>query len=251
MSDPTVGERDGVRVHDIEVAGSEAYLVEPIAGGGGSAILFLHWFDTEAPDGNRTQFLAEATALARDHGVVSLLPQGRFPWSAPPTDAEADATRIRDEVERHRAGVDLLAARDDVESGRIAMVGHDFGAMHGVVLAAEDKRIAAAVLIAATPRWGDWFLAFWPVAGDRWDYLRALAPLDPVSRIGDLAPRPVCLQFARNDFFIAGMSGLELHGAAGEPKALHPYDTEHGVREPQAAADRAAFLGPLLGWTDA
>jgi pimeloyl-ACP methyl ester carboxylesterase len=251
MTDPIVGERDGVRVEDIEVAGSEAYLVEPAGGGSGSAILFLHWFDTEAPDGNRTQFLAEATALARDHGVVSLLPQGRFPWSAAPTDAEADAARIRDEVERHRAGVDLLATRPDVHAGRIALVGHDFGAMHGVVLAASDERIAAAVLIAATPRWGDWFLAFWPIAGDRWDYLRALAPLDPVGRIGDLAPRPVCLQFARNDFFIAAMSGLELLGAAGEPKELHPYDADHGVRDPQAVADRATFLGPILGWPGA
>ena len=248
MTDPNVGERDGARVHDIELAGTEAYFVEPVGGGSGSAILFLHWFDTEAPDGNRTQFLAEATDLARNHGVVSLLPQGRFPWSAPPTDAEFDAIRIRDEVERHRAGVDLLAARPDVEAGRIALVGHDFGAMHGVVLAAGDERIAAAFLIAATPRWGDWFLAFWPIAGDRWDYLRALSPLDPISRIGDLAPRPVCLQFARHDFFIAGMSGLELNGAAGEPKVLHPYDTDHGVRDPQAVADRAAFLGSVLGW---
>ena len=252
MNDAAPTERDGARVHDIRVAGTEAYLVEPAPGAGrGSAVLFLHWFDTEAPDGNRTQFLDEATGLARDHGVVSLLPQGRFPWSEPPTDAEADARRIRDEVERHRAGVDVLAARADVEPGRIALVGHDFGAMHGVVLASDDERIAGAVLIAATPRWGDWFLPFWPIAGDRWDYLRALAPLDPISRIGDLAPRPVCLQFARDDFFIAGMTGVELHGAAGEPKELHSYVADHGMREPQAAVDRAAFLSRVLGWADA
>jgi pimeloyl-ACP methyl ester carboxylesterase len=251
MTEPAFGERDGARVHDIEVGGSEAYLVEPTAGTGrGSAILFLHWFDTEAPDGNRTQFLDEAAGLARDHGVVSLLPQGRFPWSEAPTDADADARHVRDEVARHRAGIDLLAGRADVEPGRIALVGHDFGAMHGVVLAADDDRIAAAVLIAATPRWGDWFLPFWPISGDRWDYLRAMAPLDPVSRVGDLAPRPVCLQFARNDFFIAGMTGLELHGAAGEPKELHPSQADHGMRDPAAAADRAAFLGRVLDWTE-
>ena len=240
-----------VRIHDIEVAGTEAYLVEPDDGGRGPAILFLHWFDTEAPDGNRTQFLDEAGALAREHGVVSVLPQGRFPWSSAPTDAASDAERIRAEVERHRAAVDLLAARDDVEDGRIGLVGHDFGAMHGVVLAADDPRIAAVVMVAATPRWGDWFLPFWPIAGDRFDYLRALDPLDPISRIGDLAPRPVCLQFARNDFFIAAMAGLELYRAAGEPNEMHAYDADHGVRDPQAAIDRAAFLGRHLGWADA
>ena len=250
MTDSKPIERDGVRINDLVVGGTEAYLVEPVGGGQGSGLLFLHWFDTEAPDGNRTQFLDEAGALARAHGTVSLLPQGRFPWFAPPTDAESDPQRIRAEVEMHRAALDLLARRDDVEDGRIGLVGHDFGAMHGIVLAADDQRIRAAVLVAATPRWGDWFLPFWPIAGDRWDYLRALAPLDPISRIGDVAPRPVCLQFARDDFFIAAMTGLELHRAAGEPKEMHAYDADHAVRDPQAAVDRASFLGRHLGWAD-
>jgi pimeloyl-ACP methyl ester carboxylesterase len=242
--------RDDVRIDDVRVADTDAYLVEPLDGGRGSAVLFLHWFDTEAPDGNRTQFLDEASDLAREHGVVSVLPQGRFPWSSPPTDAAADAERIRDEVANHRAAVDLLAARDDVLDGRIGLVGHDFGAMHGVLLAADDARIAAMVAVAATPRWGDWFLPFWPIGGDRWDYLRALAPLDPMSRIAEVAPRPVLLQFARNDFFIASMTGLELHRATGEPKEMRAYDGDHGVRHPDARADRAAFLGAALGWAD-
>ncbi len=248
MIDSALTERDGARIHDLSVAGAEAYLVEPIDGGRGSAILFLHWFDTEAPDGNRTQFVDEAVDLARDHGVVSILPQGQFPWAGAPSDAATDSDRIRAEVERHRAAVDLLGERPDVESGRIGLVGHDFGAMHGVALAAEDPRIVAAVLIAATPRWGDWFLPFWEIAGDRHDYLRALAPLDPISRIGQVAPRPVCLQFARNDFFIAPMTGLELHGVAAEPKEMHAYEGDHAVRDPQARLDRAAFLGRTLGW---
>jgi dienelactone hydrolase len=241
-------ERDGARIHDLAVADTDAFLVEPVAGGAGSGILFLHWLDTEAPDGNRTQFVEEAVRLASDHGAVSILPQGRFPWDAAPTDAQSDAERIRAEVERHRAAIDLLASRDDVDAGRIGLVGHDFGAMHGVLLAADDRRIAAAALVAATPRWGDWFLPFWPIAGDRYDYLRAIGPLDPITRIGDLAPRPVLLQFARHDFYIAPMTGLELHRAAGETAEMHAYDGDHAVRDPQAAADRAAFLAGPLGW---
>ena len=236
-------ELDGARIHDLRLADAgEAYLVEPMDGGRGAAVVFLHWFDTEAPDGNRTQFLDEAVALAREHGVVSILPQGRFPWAEAPTDVEADSRRIRAEVAGHRRAVDLLAARGDVEEGRLGLVGHDFGAMHGIVLAAEDERIVSAVVIAATPRWGDWFLPFWPIAGDRWDYLRAMHSLDPVTRIGDLAPRPVCLQFAKGDFYIADMSGLELHRAAGEPKEIHAYPADHAVRDPQARVDRMAFL---------
>jgi dienelactone hydrolase len=242
-------ERDGARIHDISVADADAYLVEPIGGGSGPALLFLHWFDTEAPDGNRTQFLDEAIELARDEGYVSILPQGRFPWSGDPTDAASDVSRIRQEVARHRAAVDHLAVREDVDAARIGLVGHDFGGMHGVALAAEDGRIAASTVIAATPRWGDWFLPFWQIEGDRFDYLRALSDLDPVSRIGELAPRPLLLQFARNDFFIAAMNGLELHRAAGEPKEMRAYDADHGVRDPQARADRRKFLVTSLGPT--
>ena len=248
MTDPTPIRRDGVRVDDVRVGdGVPAFVVQPVGGGRGAAILFLHWFDTEAPDGDRTQFLSEAEDLARDHGVVSVLPQGRFPWSGDPTDAEADAGRIRAEVEGHRAALDELAGREDVDASRIALVGHDFGAMHGTLLAAEDARIAAAVLIAATPRWGDWFLPFWPIAGDRHDYLRALAPLDPITRVGEVSPRPVCFQFARSDFFIASMTGLEFHGAAGDPKELHAYEADHGMRVDEARVDRRAFLSAHIG----
>jgi len=247
MSSETTIERDGARILDMRLPDdAEAFVVEPVNGGRGSAAVFLHWFDTEAADGNRTQFLDEAVALAADHGVVSVLPQGRFPWAAGPTDAGADAARIRSEVAAHRRAIDLLAERPDVDAGRIGLVGHDFGAMHGIVLAAEDDRVAAAVVIAATPRWGDWFLPFWPIAGDRWDYLRALSPLDPITRIGELAPRPVLLQFAKGDFYIADMTGLELHRAAGDPKELRAYAGDHAMRDPQARRDRTDFLARSL-----
>ena len=242
MTDQPPTERAGARVHDIRVADADAYLVEPIAGGRGPAILFLHWFDTEAPDGNRTQFLDEAVELARDEGFVSILPQGKFPWAGDPTDAASDLERIRAEVARHRRALDLVAGRDDVDASRVGLVGHDFGGMHGVVLAADDVRIAAAVVIAATPRWGDWFLPFWNIDGDRFEYQRALSEVDPISRINDLAPRPVLLQFARTDFFIASMTGMEFHRAAGEPKEMRAYETDHGVRDPQARIDRREFL---------
>ena len=191
MTDSLVVERHDARVNDVRVGDTDAYLVEPLDAGRGPAAVFLHWFDSEAPDGNRTQFVDEAAELAREHGFVSILPQGLFPWTADPTDAEADVARIRAEVDRHRAALDLLARRPDVDTGRIGLVGHDFGGMHGVLLAAEDDRIASVVVMAATPRWGDWFLPFWRIEGDRYDYLRALAAFDPITRIAEIAPRPL------------------------------------------------------------
>ncbi len=235
-------------VDDISLPdGGEAFLVAPDGGGRGPGILFLHWFDTEAPDGNRQQFVDEAAELSRELGAVSILPQGRFPWAGAPTSSAEDIARIRTEVAAHRAAIDRLVAREDVDPNRIGLIGHDFGGMHGILLAASDPRIACVALQAVTPRWGDWFLPFWPIAEDRHDYLRALAPLDPIATIGDLAPRPVLLQFARNDFYIAAMSGLELHRAAGEHAELKAYDTDHAMRDPQARADRLTFLRRVIG----
>jgi dienelactone hydrolase len=47
-----------------------------------------------------------------------------------------------------RRAVDLLAARPDVDAGRIGFVGHSFGSTMGAILAAIEPRIRAFVLIA-------------------------------------------------------------------------------------------------------
>ncbi|MEW5991346.1 MAG: alpha/beta fold hydrolase [Chloroflexota bacterium] len=230
----------------------EAYLVRPDAAPPGSCagILFWHWLETRAPDGNRTQFLDEAGELA-SRGVVSLLPQGRFPWTIDPSGSAADAGEIRREVARLRAGLDLLAARPEVDPSRLAVVGHDFGGMLAILAAAEDPRVRSLVVIAATPRWSDWLLPFWEIAEDRIDYLRATRDLDPIERIGAVAPRPILLQFGERDWFIPGMAGWALRRACGaDPDDPHvelkTYDAGHDMRHPDARADRLAFLERVL-----
>ena len=250
-------ERAGALVDDVAFPGPdgsdvEAYLVRPGNDGGDSApagpgIVLWHWLDSEAPDGNRTQYLDEAAGLAVA-GVVSLLPQGRFPWGIAPDNAAADVVEIEAEVGRLRTGLDLLADRPDVDPSRLAIVGHDFGGMLAAVAAAEETRVRALVIVAATPRWGDWFLRFWRIADDRIDYLRALRPLDPIERIGGVGPAAVLNQFAERDFFIAPMTALELHRAAPEGSELAWYDTGHDMRLPEIAVDRRRFLGRHLGF---
>ena len=137
-----------------------------------------------------------------------------------------------------------------VDPTRLAVVGHDFGGMLAAVAAAEEDRLRAVVLIAATPRWGDWFLPFWAIEEDRIDYLRAIRPLDPIECIADAAPAAVLMQFGRHDFFIAPMSGLEFRGAAPEGTVLNPYDAEHDMRLPEIRADRRAFLARHLGFAE-
>jgi dienelactone hydrolase len=248
-------QRPGALVDDVIFNGRdgsevEAYLVHPDGPAprerAHAGIVMWHWLDSEAPDGDRTQFLDEAAELAAA-GAVCLLPQGRFPWSAPPTGSVADSQAIHAEVGRLRAGLDLLASRSDVDPDRLGVVGHDFGGMYATLAAADDDRIRALVVVAATPRWGDWFLVFWDLPEDRIDYLRAMRPLDPIEVVGRVAPASTLFQFGRRDFFIAAMSGLEFRGAAPEGSKLAPYDTGHDMRLPEIRADRHAFLGRVLG----
>jgi pimeloyl-ACP methyl ester carboxylesterase len=215
----------------------EAYVVGPVDGEVRAGVVFLHWLGEHHND--RTQFLSEARALARE-GVRAVLPAGRLPWQLPPTDAESDVANIEIEVTRQAAAFDRLADGLAADAP-IALVGHDFGAMSGSVLLARRPRIGAAVLIALSPRWADWFLPFWKIEGDPFDYARALAPLDPMEAV-KTADIPMLLQFSQRDHYVAPMSAVRLQRATKRESTLEWYDTDHAMRSPKARASRAAFL---------
>ena len=224
----------------------EAYVVEPAAGQIRAGILFLHWLGEHRSD--RTQFLSEARAYA-ENGVRSVLPAGHLPWVPDPVDADTDIANLELEQRRLTAALDRLV--DGLPKGTpLALVGHDFGAMHGLVLASRQPRFKAAVLIAATPRWADWFLRFWKVEGDRFEYLRRLSPYDPISAARDL-PAATLWQFSNRDFFIAPMSAIELARAAPRAPDTEPriewYSADHAMRSAKARAARATFLRAELG----
>lgn len=234
-----------VRTRDEVLGAGDAtvatYVIEP-AGRPRAGVLFLHWLGEHRSD--RTQFLSEARALAR-LGVVSVLPAGRLPWDPDPVDAETDIANL--ELEQRRLGAALGALADRVPTGApLALVGHDFGAMHGLLLASRQPRFAVVVIVAATPRWGDWFLRFWKVGGDRHDYLRRLAPYDPVTTARDLNA-PTLWQFSERDYFIAPMSAVELARASADEPAIEWYGADHAMRSAKARAARAVFLRRELG----
>jgi pimeloyl-ACP methyl ester carboxylesterase len=236
-----------VRVTDAVLGGGdarvEAFIVEPADGRVRAGILFLHWLGEHHSD--RTQFLAEARGYA-ESGVRCILPAGRLPWAPAPTDAPTDIANLELEQRRLEAALDRLAS--GLPRGTpLALVGHDFGAMHGLLLAARQPRFTAAVLIAATPRWADWFLRFWKVEGDRFEYLRRLSPYDPVTAARDLRATTLW-QFSARDYFIAPMSAVELARGApftGEPR-IEWYQADHAMRSARARAARRAFLAGEL-----
>jgi pimeloyl-ACP methyl ester carboxylesterase len=245
MAGPSKAGAPAVRVADV-VLGSgdsrvEAYIVEPADGRVRAGILFLHWLGEHRSD--RTQFLSEARNYA-ESGVRCVLPAGRLPWEPDPADAATDIANL--ELEQARLGAALDRLANGLRKGTpLALVGHDFGAMHGLVLASRRPLFKAAVLIAATPRWADWFLRFWKVAGDRFEYLRRLAPYDPVTLARKL-PTKTLWQFSDRDFFIAPMSAIELARAAGPDPAIEWYAADHAMRSSRARAARRRFLEAQL-----
>jgi dipeptidyl aminopeptidase/acylaminoacyl peptidase len=143
--------RQGATVEDVVFTAPSgevsAYLVRPTGRTAGAAVLFLHWYEPASDTSNRTEFLEEAVALARA-GVVSLLPEQRFPWHEGPSDPVHDREAVIAQVVDLRRALDVLTAQPAIDSGRIAVVGHDYGGMYGALLAGFDGRPSAYVLMA-------------------------------------------------------------------------------------------------------
>jgi pimeloyl-ACP methyl ester carboxylesterase len=205
-------------------------------------VLWLHWFAPNEGGDNKTQFGDEARDLALE-GVVSVLPQLRFPWSVDPESSSADSAQIEAEVTRLGQAVDRLV---ELGTQHIVMVGHDYGGMHGLMLMARDARLVGGVVIAPSNRWADWNVRFWKLDEDRLDYMRAMRHLDPIEHVGSIAPRPLLMQFADRDFFIAGMNAAELYRAAGEPRRIEEYEADHAMHNEKARLDRRAFVLEVL-----
>ncbi len=241
--------RDGIRVDDMSFANlagtrTEAYLVHSALQGKSVAALFLHWYESESPLSNRKQFLQEAIALAH-HGLTSLLVA--TPWSDPKWYDQRDVSRDYEnsiaEVKELRRALDLLRAQPGVDSQRIALVGHDFGAMYGILAAAAGVKPAAVALQAFAPSFSDWFLYNQRqlTPDQRQRVIDRLAPLDPIRYLPQLGLTPVLLQFANRDFYVPREKAEALHAAAHGPKQILWYEAGHGLND-QASADRQVWL---------
>ena len=225
-----------------------AYLVRPAGDGPHPVILYVHWYEPEACDSCRVQFLAEARAMAL-RGVMSLLVETIWSdrdWFIKRTHAD-DFRMLHEQSIELRCALDLLLSQPDADAARLAYVGHDFGAMFGVLVGSADRRPSFYVLAAGTPRWADWFLYYPRLDGEaRAAYAESLAPLDPVNHVATLAPRPVLFQFARRDPHVPSDRASSFYGAAGDPKEIRWYDAGHALDD-RARDDRIKWLAAQFG----
>jgi predicted esterase len=223
-----------------------AYLVAPREAAAGSAagIVWFHWLETGDPTSNRTEFLNEASALA-EQGVVSILVDGQFPWHDTPVSTEHDVAAVEADAGMVKQAVEMLKSNPSIDKSRIALVGHDFGAMYTSVVFGEDQSISALVMMAPTARWADWFLPYWHHDDNPDSYKAAMKPLDPVTALKKADGRPVLLQFASEDQYVSADTADEITQAAGSGAQRKDYETGHPLND-AATADRDAWLTQVL-----
>jgi cephalosporin-C deacetylase-like acetyl esterase len=221
------------------------FLVAPDGRGRKPAIVWMH-------SGGSIQFLGDAVLMAKA-GAVSLLV----------SEAEGlpggSGERIRDQyvaaVIGLRRGADLLAARDDVDASRLALVGHSFGAMMCAVAISIDERFRAAVFevgllgmsihIGTSP--GEWAQGIRKELGAELpQFLQTISVVDAKHYIGHAPAIPKLFQAAWYDPGVPRTDAEDFFNAATGPKELKWYDSGHDADDIAAMADRSRFLGQKL-----
>ncbi len=224
-----------------------AEIIRPENNARGAAILFVHWYEPASPDSHRTQFISEAGTLAQ-RGAISLLIETMWSdrdWFLKRTQAD-DYENSRRQVIELRLALDLLLAQPGVDARRVAFIGHDFGAMYGVLLGSVDPRAACYALMAGTPRFPDWYLYYPKLEGAaRDEFIAHIAPLDPITNVAQLSPAPLLFQFAANDPHVPRERAQEFFDAAREPKEIRWYDTGHGLNA-DATRERVEWVSQQL-----
>jgi dienelactone hydrolase len=211
-------------------------------------ILYVHWYEPKSKDSNRSQFENEAAEMAKK-GAICLTVETL--WSDPDffikrTQAD-DMQNSIEEVVNLRRFIDFLLERPNSDNTRFAFVGHDFGGMYGVLAGSIDKRPTHYVIMAATPRFPDWYLYLPKMEGEsREKFIQEMSPIDPIIHIGNLSPAPVLFQFGDNDPHVPKDRAELFFAAANEPKEMKLYEAGHGLNE-ESTLDRKEWLKNRLG----
>lgn len=253
---------DGIRIHDVawDSPGGgrvSAWLVIPAGSGPFAGIVYLHGSET-----NRDDFLDEAVAMAHG-GAASLVLDAPFSrsgasrhgfladWGRPELERDMTAQAVVDV----RRAYDVLLERGDVDSSRLAYVGHSWGASLGVVLAAVDDRPGSLALITGRPSWTgflraeteEWVRSAHQAFGEeKWQhYLELMATLDAMAEIDRVDARRLYLQYGSEDDVVPPQVAAELIDAAEGAKS-DTYPAQHALND-QATTDRVAWLVDRLG----
>lgn len=224
-----------------------AEMFRPTNDGPCAAILYSHWYEPGSPDSNRSQFVEEGKEMARA-GAVCLLIETL--WSDPDfflkRTQEGDLQNSVEEVVNTRRAMDLLTSQPTIDLKRFAYVGHDFGGMYGVLAGSLDQRPTHYVVMAATPRFPDWYLYSPKLEGEaREAFIRQMSEIDPITHVPNLSPAEILFQFGTDDPHVPKERADEFFASAKSPKEVKWYESGHGLSV-EATNDRKEWLKQKL-----
>jgi dienelactone hydrolase len=213
------------------------------AGRRSPAVVVLHILGSDFP---LSRYMAARLA---DRGVAALflkLPYygerrpkagpGPVPGRFLSADIERTMTSMRQGVCDVRRGLAWLAARDDVDPGRLGVAGISLGGIVSSIVAAVDPSVRAGVFLLAGGDlskivWGmpetAKFRRAWEASGKTLDDLKALTdPFDPLTYARRLAGKRLLMIAGKVDEVVPPASTKALWEAAGRPP-IRWYDCGH------------------------
>lgn len=127
-----------------------------------------------------------------------------------------------------RRTLDALADHPELDSSRLVYAGFSMGAILGALFCADDPRPRAAALALAGGGIGP-------------------AEVDPAAHIARFSPRPLLFVNATRDQVIPRKATEALFEAAGDPKQIVWFDSDHAGLRGAALKAMWGFLREPLG----
>lgn len=249
-----IGEEDGVAIHQISYASPKGgrvtgRLFVPRGTGPFAGVVLAHGMP-----GNAEAFTGRGVYIARHGAVVIAIdaPFNRRPGGLLTFTPRDSADQVHYVIDLQRA-VDVLVARPDVDSARLAYVGRSYGGAIGALFAGVERRMKTYILAVADGGVTTRFTAPGappPPPGQEAQARAWLASMQPIEGIRFIhrANAPILFQNARRDQAVLVPRAEALHAAATGQKEVKWYDTEHPLNA-QAYADQLQWLSRTVGTT--
>lgn len=248
-----IGQEGEVAIHGISYASPKGGRVNgrlfvPRGGGPFAGVILAHG----AP-GNAEAFTGRAVYIAR-HGAVVLAIDAPFnrrpggPITLTPQDSVEQVQLI---VDLQRA-VDVLLARPDVDSARLAYVGRSYGGATGALFAGVERRLKTYILASADGGITTRFTAPGapPPPGQEARARAWLASMQPIEglRFVGRANGSMLFQNGRQDPIVTVERAETLHAAAPAGREVRWYEAPHALN-PAAYVDQLRWLSQTVGTT--
>lgn len=226
-------------------------LVEPVGRQGlRPAMILLH------PSGGTAKSQAPYAQQLASHGAVVIAIDAPFVRRGGTSILTYMSLDRREQIQLMKdlqRAVDVLIATGTVDPARIAFEGYSYGGSLGAGFVGLERRLRAAVLIAANGGLvtrvtmpGDLPKLANQSCATRALWFQAMTPIEPIRFLPLASTTGLLIQAGRLDALVPPADAQALYDAAPAPKELRWYDTGH-VLPPQASRDKHDWLHRRIG----